>query len=99
MIEAFGSRPTATSGLAASAPNGQSGDRIVHRPPTRVLPAEPVEKAAQTGPKPYFEHTYLERVAAYWPFEPEPPVTRIAYDIPGPQARGDGDDPSVDIRR
>ena len=82
MIESFGPRPTATSGPAASLQNGQSGEKIFHRPPTRVLPAEPVDRTAPTGPRPAFKHTYLEQAAAFWPDEPDPPVPRIAHDVP-----------------
>jgi hypothetical protein len=100
MIESFGPRQTATSGPAATLQNGQPGDKVVHRSPTRVLPAEPVDKSAQTGPRPYFGHTYLEQVAAYWPNEPEPPVTRVAYEVPEPEVRdATVEDRTVDIRR
>jgi hypothetical protein len=59
-----------------------------------------VDKTAQTGPRPYFSHTYLERVAAYWPNEPEPPATRVEYEIPAPEVRDStAEDPMVDIRR
>ena len=82
MIETVGPRLTATSGPAAAVPNGQPGEKIVHRPPTRVLPAEPVDRMAPTGPRPAFKHTYLEQAAAYWPDEPDPPVTRIDHEPP-----------------
>ncbi len=82
MIESFGPRPTATSGLAAALQNGQADEKIVHRPPTKVLPAERVDRTAQTGPRPTFKLTYLEQAAAFWPDEPDPPVTRIDYDMP-----------------
>lgn len=114
MIESFGTRPTATSGPAAGVSNGQQGEKIVHRPVTRVLPPEPVDRTAQTGPRPAFKHTYLEWAAAQWPNEPDRPVTYVDYDAPEsrpePEAHAveeglaairqeETPDPMVDIRR
>jgi hypothetical protein len=82
MIDILGPRPTALSGPAASATNAEQGEKIVHRPPTRVLPVEQVDRNAPAGPRPAFKHTYLEQAAAFWPNEPDPPATRIDYDLP-----------------
>ena len=79
MIDSFGPRPTVPSGPAASLPAVQAGEKVVHRPERIVLPTETVDRAAPTGPRPTFQHTYLEQLAAYWPDEPEPPVTYIDY--------------------
>jgi hypothetical protein len=98
MIEFYAPRPTGTSGPAAALRSGHSDDKVIHRPQTAVLPAEPVEKSAQTGPRPSFRHTYLERVAAFWPYDPEPPVTHVDYEIPEPVTHGP-EEPTVDIRR
>ena len=106
MIDSFGPRPTASGGHAASNANVVPGEKIVHRPAKKVLPSESVDRNAPTGPKPYFQHTYLERIAAFWPDLPDPGPLEI--DVPardeGAPARlaaAPGDDPApptVDIR-
>jgi hypothetical protein len=83
MMEPFGPRQIAPSGPAASLPAMQAGEKIVHRPERKVLPTEKVERTAQTGPRPAFQHTYLEQLAAFWPQEPDPPVTQVAHKDPG----------------
>ena len=80
MIESFGPRPVVPSGPAASLPAMQAGEKIVHRPEKKVLPTEKVDRTAQTGPRPAFQQTYLEQLAAFWPEEPDPPVTHVDYD-------------------
>ena len=92
MIEPLGSRLTAQSGPPVSVPTGQPGEKVVDRPAHKVLPAERVPSNGPTGPRPAFQHTYLEQIAALWPEEPEPPVTVIDYEgehhenAPEPQA-------------
>ena len=80
MIESFGPRPVVPSGPAASLPAMQAGEKVVHRPEKKVLPTEKVDRTAQTGPKPAFQHTYLEQLAALWPEEPDPPVSHVDYE-------------------
>jgi hypothetical protein len=113
MIESYGPRPAVPAGAAASLP-AQAEEKIVHRPPTKVLPAERVDRNAPTGPRPAFEHTWLQRAAALWPEEPAPSTVPAPApdqtDVP-PQTQaaretiellrqsGDGPPPAVDIRR
>ena len=80
MIESFGPRPVVPSGPAASLPAMQAGEKVVHRPEKKVLPTEKVDRTAQTGPRPAFQHTYLEQLAAFWPEEPDPPVSHVDYE-------------------
>lgn len=82
MIESFGSRPLALS--VAAAPVSPADEKVVHRPDTVVLAVEKVDRNAQTGPRPAFDHTYLERVAAFWPDEPNPRGSLAAYERPPP---------------
>jgi hypothetical protein len=89
MMEPFGPRVIVPSGPAASLPAMQAGEKVVHRPEKKLLPAERVERTAQTGPRPAFQQTYLEQMAAFWPEEPEPPASQVDYD-----AAGDGAAPS-----
>lgn len=113
MIESLGPRPAVPSGAAASLP-AQAEEKIVHRPPTKVLPAERVDKNAPTGPRPAFEHTYLQRAAAFWPREPDPPATDLPAsedaDVPAEtqaaresievlRQSAETEPPAVDIRR
>ena len=81
MLDSFGPRQIAPSGPAASLPAMQAGEKVVHRPEKKVLPAEKVDRTAPSGPRPAFQHTYLEQVAAFWPEEPDPPVTQIDYAV------------------
>jgi hypothetical protein len=113
MIESFGPRPAVPAGAAASLP-AQAEEKIVHRPLTKVLPAERIDRNAPTGPRPAFEHTWLQRAAAVWPEEPDPPAADVSEPedteaTPETQAArasiellrrsGEEQPPVVDIRR
>ncbi len=78
MIESFSQRPAVHGGPAATPPD-PAREKIVHRPSTRVNAIEEVDKYAQVGPRPAFRLTYLERAAAFWPEDPDSPVTRVTY--------------------
>ena len=114
MIESFGPRQTVLNGHAAALPAMQAGEKVVHRPQTKVIPTEQVDRNAPTGPRPTFQHTYLQRLSALWPNEPNPPATEVAYEreeAAPPEARPADEppaifreesaepQPSVDIRR
>lgn len=90
MLDSFGPRQIAPSGPAASLPAMQAGEKVVHRPEKKVLPVEKADRAAQTGPRPSFELTYLQQLAAIWPEEPDPPVTNVDHDSAGGDAAPSG---------
>lgn len=73
MIESIGPRPIAPNGPASIVTAIDTGEKVVHRPDTKVLAAEKIDKNAPTGPRPTFQHTYLEKVAALWPEDPDKP--------------------------
>lgn len=71
MIESIGPRPIAPNGPASIVTAIDTGEKVVHRPDNKVLAAEKIDKNAPTGPRPAFQHTYLEKVAALWPEDPD----------------------------
>ena len=108
MIESYGQRLAALVGSVAATPPDPSREKIVHRPATRVNALEEVDKNAQTGPRPTFRVTYLERAAAFWPEEPDAPVTDLPLEPQAQPERGaagslSGEwqdaNPTVDVRR
>lgn len=85
MTDTLGPRPITPGGSAASLAAMQAGEKLVHRPEKKVVPAERIDRSAQTGPRPAFRHTYLQQLAAFWPQEPDPPVTHVDYDADAAQ--------------